>query len=145
MTDVKRSLDREALQHLLGWVQDGVVSRRQILELHGTDRDIARLLRRRELVAIHPGVYVDHTGTPSRRQQEWAAVLFYWPAALTRESALPKPSRSGPIHVAVAHESHGPLGPWNPHPPHVRLRRTSPVAEEPTSAGLRTRGHRCRG
>ena len=60
------------------------------------------MIRRRELVAVHPGVYVNHTGQPSRRQQEWAAVLFYWPAALTRESALPKPSTSGPIHVAVA-------------------------------------------
>ena len=99
--DDKPTLDLEGLDHLLTWAQDGVVSRRQILELNGTDGDIARMIRRRELVAVHPGVYVNHTGQPSRRQEEWAAVLFYWPAALTRESALPKPSTSGPIHVAV--------------------------------------------
>ncbi len=98
----KPRLDTEALDHLLTWVQSGVVSRRQILELHGTDRDIARMVRRRELVAIHPGVYVNHTGEPSRHQREWAAVLHYWPAALTRESALPSPSRSGLVHVAVS-------------------------------------------
>ena len=66
-------LDTEALDHLLTWVQSGVVSRRQVLELGGTDRDIARMVRRRDLVVVHPGVYVDHTGTPSRLQREWAA------------------------------------------------------------------------
>lgn len=95
-------LDTEALDHLLTWVQSGVVSRRQVLELGGTDRDIARMVRRRDLVVVHPGVYVDHTGTPSRLQREWAAVLHYWPAALTRESALPTPSATGPVHVAVS-------------------------------------------
>jgi hypothetical protein len=79
-----------------------VVSRRQILELHGTDSDIARMLRRRELAPIHPGVYLNHTGKPTWEQRAWAAVLYYWPAALTRESALPTPSTSGPVHVAVA-------------------------------------------
>jgi len=98
----KRRLDREGLAHLLTWVQDGVVSRRQVLELGGTDADIARMIRRRELVTLHPGVYVDHTGKPSWNQRAWAAVLYYWPAALTRESALPTPSTSGPVHVAVA-------------------------------------------
>lgn len=46
------------------------------------------MLRRRSLVPVHPGVYVDHTGRPTRAQLEWAAVLFHWPAALHRESAL---------------------------------------------------------
>jgi hypothetical protein len=87
--------DTEGLDHLLAWTQSGVISRRQILELHGTDHDIARMVRRRQLVAIHPGVYVNHTGEPSRHQLEWAAVLHYWPAALTRESALPTPCASG--------------------------------------------------
>lgn len=104
--DDKPTLDREDLDHLLTWVQDGVVSRRQILELGGNDRDIARMLRRRELVAVHPGVYVDHTGKPSHAQLEWAAVLFYWPAALCAESALPKPARTGQIHVAVEKDRH---------------------------------------
>lgn len=102
----KPRLDREALDHLLTRVQDGVVSRRQILELGGNDHDIARMLRRRELAVVHPGVYVNHTGRPSRAQLEWAAVLFYWPAALCRESALPKPARTGPIHVAVDKTRH---------------------------------------
>jgi hypothetical protein len=100
----KPSLDAEGLDHLLTWAQSGVVSRRQILELHGTDSDIARMLRRRELVTIHPGTYVNHTGKPTWEQRAWAAVLYYWPAALTRESALPTPTRSGPVHVAVAAE-----------------------------------------
>ena len=102
----KPKLDAEGLDHLLTWVQDGVVSRRQILELGGTDRDIARMLRRRELVVVHPGVYVNHTGKPTRSQLEWAAVLFYWPAALCHRSALPTPSRTGQIHVAVAKGRH---------------------------------------
>jgi hypothetical protein len=102
----KPVLDREGLDHLLTWVQDGVVSRRQILGLGGTDRDITRMLRRRDLVAVHPGVYVNHTGVLTREQQEWAAVLFYWPAALCHRSALPKPSRTGPIHLGVDKNRH---------------------------------------
>jgi hypothetical protein len=97
----KPSLDAESLDHLLTWAQDGVVSRRQILELHGTDADIARMIRRRQLVVVHPGVYANHTGSLSWQQCAWAAVLYYWPAALTRESALPKPVTSGQIHLAV--------------------------------------------
>jgi hypothetical protein len=83
--------------------QDGVVSRRQVLELGGQDFDIARMLRRKEIVVVHPGVYVNHTGTLSWEQRAWAAVLALWPAALTRESALPKSTRTGPIHVAIKH------------------------------------------
>ena len=79
-----------------------MVSRRQLHALHGTDADIARMLRRRDLATVHPGVYLQHTGTPTRNQRAWAAVLYFWPAALTRESALPTPSSSGPVHVAVA-------------------------------------------
>lgn len=82
-------LDRDELQHLLTRVQDGVVSRRQVLELGGDDNDIERMLRRRELTRVHTGVYVNHTGRLSRAQQEWAAVHAFWPAALTLESALP--------------------------------------------------------
>lgn len=81
-------LDLEALQHLLVWRQSGVVARRQVLELGGDDNDIERMIRRRELTVVLSGVYVNHTGPLSRQQREWAAVLAYWPAALTRESAL---------------------------------------------------------
>lgn len=68
--------------------QDGVLSRRQALQVGLTDRDLARLVRRRELVRVHPGVYVDHTGALGWQQRAWAAVLFSWPAALCAESAL---------------------------------------------------------
>lgn len=68
--------------------QDGLLSRRQALAAGLTDRDLARLVRRRELVRVHTGVYVDHTGELSWVQRAWAAVLFSWPAALCAESAL---------------------------------------------------------
>lgn len=54
----------------------------------GDDNDIERMVRRRELTTLLPGVYLNHTGRPSRRQLEWAAVQAHWPAALTRDSAL---------------------------------------------------------
>jgi putative AbiEi antitoxin of type IV toxin-antitoxin system len=93
-------LDREALVDLLAR-QDGVVSRRQLVELGALPHEVARMLRRRELVPVHRGVFVNHTGTLSRVQREWAAVLLHWPAALTGRSALPDPDPAAPIHVAV--------------------------------------------
>jgi hypothetical protein len=80
-------LDPAALARLL-WQQDGVVSRRQLVDLGASRADVRRLLARRELVPVHPGVYVAHSGTPTRAQREWAAVLACAPAALHRESAL---------------------------------------------------------
>ncbi len=68
--------------------QDGVVSRRQLLDLGATRADVRRMLDRRELHVVHPGVYVNHSGRPTRHQREWAAVLACAPAALHRESAL---------------------------------------------------------
>jgi hypothetical protein len=68
--------------------QDGVIARRQALECGLDDNDLERLLRRRELARIHPGVYVDHTGAPSWSQRAWAAVQFHWPAGLAGASAL---------------------------------------------------------
>lgn len=96
-----RRLDEAGLRHLLEWCQDGVVSRQQIRQLGGTDADIARVVRRRELRVVHPGVYADHTGPLTWQQRAWAAVLFYWPAALAGASALRDPPLTGPIHVAV--------------------------------------------
>lgn len=55
--------------------QHGVVSRTQLLDLGLKPHDIARLLRRRELALLRPGVYVDHTGVPTWWQRAWAAVL----------------------------------------------------------------------
>ena len=95
-----RSLDRRELDHLLTRVQDGVVSRRQLVELGARAYEIRRLLRRGELVVVHPGVYVGHNGPLTRAQREWAAVLAHWPAALARRSALHR-SSDGPVHVAI--------------------------------------------
>ncbi|WP_236666257.1 type IV toxin-antitoxin system AbiEi family antitoxin domain-containing protein [Nocardioides baculatus] len=81
------TLDESALARLLER-QDGVVSRGQLVGLGASRADVRRLLARRELVPVHPRVYVDHSGTPTRRQREWAAVLACAPAALHRESAL---------------------------------------------------------
>lgn len=87
--------------------QDGVISRAQLGALGAAPHDVRRLLRRRELVLVHPGVYVDHTGPLTWQQRAQAAVLAHWPAALTRESALPSPPPAAPIQVAVdaRHES----------------------------------------
>ena len=94
-------LDTEELEHLLTRVQDGVVSRRQLRELGARDHDIVRLVRRRDLVAVHPGVYVGHTGSLTWVQRAWVAVLACWPAALSHQSAFPSPPKAGPIHVAI--------------------------------------------
>lgn len=80
-------LDATALQRLLR-SQDGVVGWSQLIRLGASRTDLRRLLSRGELVTIHPRVYVNHSGSPTRRQREWAAVLACAPAALHRESAL---------------------------------------------------------
>ncbi len=90
-------------------LQAGVVGRRQAFACGLGDSDLRRLIRRRDLVIVHPGVYVDHTGPLTWSQAAWAAVLACWPAALAGESALRDPDRrdgpvDGPITVVVAHE-----------------------------------------
>jgi hypothetical protein len=65
---------------------------------------------------VHPGVYVDHTGPLTADQQQWAAVLCCWPAALYGDSALEAfgavpathrtrvpPEARRVVHVAVEH------------------------------------------
>ena len=91
--------------------QAGVVSRAQLRALEIEPHQIRRLLHRRELATIHPGVYVDHTGDPTWLQQAWAAVLFCWPAGLAAESAMRAadgPGRrngeDGPIRVVIDRE-----------------------------------------
>lgn len=64
------------------------MARPQLVALGASRNDSRRLLSRGDLVAVHPGVYVNHSGRPTRRQREWAAVLACAPAALHRESAL---------------------------------------------------------
>ncbi|TYL51620.1 type IV toxin-antitoxin system AbiEi family antitoxin domain-containing protein [Nocardioides sp. BGMRC 2183] len=67
--------------------QSGVVSRTQLIGIGFDDNDIRRLVRAKELVRIHPGVYVNHTGPLTWDQRSWVAVLACWPAALRGDSA----------------------------------------------------------
>jgi hypothetical protein len=83
-------------------LQDGVVARRQLAEIGVSDSEIRRLLRRRDLVRVHAGVYVNHSGPLTRAQQRWVAVLACWPAALSHRSVV-NPDGEGPVHVAVVH------------------------------------------
>jgi len=89
--------------------QSGVISRAQVLTNERAAHHLRRLIRRRELVRVHPGVYVNHTGELTWIQRAWAAVLAVSPSALTHESAIRAAngpgkrttSDSGPIHVAI--------------------------------------------
>lgn len=94
-------LDRAKLDEVMVWRQDGVIARRQILDLGGDDNDIERMLRRREIAALLPGVYLTHTGQPTRLEREWAAVLAYWPAGLDAESALDLRAGSAKVEIVV--------------------------------------------
>lgn len=95
-------------------LQAGVVSRRQVLDQGLTRHDLERLRRRRELVSIHPGVYVNHTGDPTWLQRAWAAVLATGKrTALSHASALRAYEGRGLrhhdddlIHVAVDRGRH---------------------------------------
>jgi hypothetical protein len=115
-------------------LQSGIVKRGQLLELGATKADVRRWLRRRELVPVHAGVYVNHTGPLTWTNRAWSAVLLHWPAALSHESAV---NLAGdPIHVAVEHDRTPEVRPgvqlhwlhdldsrvlWNLAPPRVRL------------------------
>ncbi|VXB65173.1 hypothetical protein [Nocardioides sp. AX2bis] len=90
--------------------QDGVVARWQALGSGLEKRDVRRMLHRHDWVCLLPGVYVDHTGTPTWHQRAWAAVLATWPAALHGESALRaydgplpgrRPSEATVVRVAI--------------------------------------------
>lgn len=105
------------LDHLLR-TQDGVVSRAQALQAGLQPHDVRRLVRRRELAPLLPGVYVSHTGEPTWLQRAWGGVLacasprgvagLSLGAALAGTSAMRAadgPGRpgadAGPIHVVV--------------------------------------------
>lgn len=85
MTAAPRTLDEVGLARLLR-EQDGVVARRQVLALGGRPHDVRRMVRRRELAEVLPGVDVDHTGVPTWSQR-----------ALRRDRGGPSPT----IHVMV--------------------------------------------
>ena len=42
--------------------QSGLVSRAQVRTAGGNDNDLRRMVRRRELWRVHPGVFVDQSG-----------------------------------------------------------------------------------
>lgn len=96
---------------LLLELQSGVVSRAQLLDHGLSDSDIRRMVRRRLLVRVHPGVYVDHSGPLTWLQRAWAAVLACAPAALRDASAVRAAEGPGrrehdderPIQVAIDH------------------------------------------
>jgi hypothetical protein len=79
--------------------QEGIVARRQALAGGMTRAMVEWKLSRGDWLAVHPGVYAAHTGPLTGRQRAWAAVLLHWPAALSHESAIDRPSPR--IHVAV--------------------------------------------
>ncbi|MCP3423203.1 hypothetical protein [Nocardioides pinisoli] len=88
--------------------QSGVICRRQLTAAGARGHDVKRLLRRRDLVRLYDGVFVNHTGRPTWVQRAWGGVLLAWPAALARDSALRAgdgPGRAGRddsvIHLAV--------------------------------------------
>lgn len=108
-------MGRSTVEALLS-EQEGVVSRRQVMARGMDDTFIETMLRRREWARVHNGVYVNHTGPLTFLQRTWAAVLFYWPAALCHESAVAvhggrvvrTAARDGDavlpvVHVAVSH------------------------------------------
>jgi len=92
--------------------QAGVVARRQAEAAGVQPHELRRALRRRELVPLHPGVYVDHTGRPTFLQRAWAAALLHEHAALASVTALrvvegPGSTRpEAPIHLAVERDRH---------------------------------------
>ncbi len=55
--------------------QSGVVSRAQALRLGLLPQDVRRMVRRRDLAPLLPGVFVTHTGEPTWLQHAWGAVL----------------------------------------------------------------------
>ena len=89
--------------------QDGTIARRQLLDLGLGVHDVARLVRRRELARVHPGVFCEHTGPLTWNQKAWAAVLYGGRSALSHRSAIRAaegPGRRGapseePIDIAV--------------------------------------------
>jgi hypothetical protein len=107
--------------------QNGVVSRRQLVAIGTTKPALDRMLRRRELVRLLPGGFVNHTGQPTWIQRAWGGTLFYAPAALGKSSALRvvngrgwHPERDAdPITIAVAADRR-----VSPQPGYVICRQT---------------------
>jgi hypothetical protein len=124
-------------------LQSGVIARHQLTERGVPPHELERALRRRDLIRVHDGVFLDHTGTPTWLQRAWIGVLIAWPAALAGDSALRAadgPGKSGRddavIVVAVAKDRKVRLpsgyrlertahlddrAMWNTSPPRIRV------------------------
>jgi hypothetical protein len=137
-------MDERGVREVLE-VQGGVISRRQLIRHGATPADVERLLRRRELTRLLPGVFVNHTGEPTWLQRAWAGVLYFAPAAaLSHDSAIRAAAGPGwrrhrdedPIRIAVPGDRKLVEPPgyrlrrmrglegrvlWNASPPRVRL------------------------
>ncbi len=89
-----------------------MIARPQVLRGGGDRALIARKLRHREWVRLYDGILIDHTGEPSRRQREWAALLRHPGSVLAGRSALRaeglgvEPARRDPVEIAVPHGRH---------------------------------------
>lgn len=113
MSNPWERIRREQLAHEIH-SQAGIVSWDQLASGGWTTEDVRRAVRRRELVRVHPRVYVHHTGRLNRAERAWAAVLWAQPAALIE---LPTGDQTDEIHLAV--DAHRRLTP----PADVRLHR----------------------
>lgn len=124
-------------------LQSGVIARRQLTARGVPAHELERLLRKRDLVRVHDGVFLDHTGAPTWLQRAWIGVLIAWPAALAGDSALRAADGPGKadrddstIHVAVHRDRRirmpsgyrlhrvaglGTKVTWNTSPPRVRV------------------------
>ena len=88
MCEISRAWPNDwGIEEFLG-DQAGVISRAQLLAAGESAPTIRRMVRRRELAIVHPGIYVTHTGDPTWLERAWAGVLHAWPAALSGPSAL---------------------------------------------------------
>jgi hypothetical protein len=90
--------------------QEGVVARQQLHAAGLTPGNLERLLRKRELTRLLPGVYLEHTGRPTWLQSAWAGILFYEPACLAGASAVravgisPAPGKDRFIWIGVGED-----------------------------------------
>ena len=131
--EVTEPFDRQGLAELLA-VQDGVVARRQLVELHAKRHEIRRLLRRRELVVVTrvstSTTPVHSAGSSGRGPQSWPTGQPPWPA-----NPLFPPRGFRPHPRRRRRTAHGPPLAGRGRPSHRGTGRPGPL--EPVSARIR--------